>query len=212
MAKFTVKIGHTTYTKIVFHALKYPHCPVYGLLIGTAKDANNVISVTDAVPLLHSQPLSTFTEAGLEAAYDAHCGSGNIIVGVYWAPEIVTKSPATLDPSAAAGAPAAAKIADRIAANGAGSLLVLEIDNIAISATPHRACLNAFSSGSRGAKKEWEKADIEYSLEGTGASAIGFYLEKVLKENADSFRRICDFEALLADPSLDWNNEFVRDL
>lgn len=211
MAKLTVKIGHSTYTKIVFHALKYPHCPIYGLLIGTAPNANGVVSVSDAVPLFHSHPLSTFTEAGLETAHDAHCGegTGNVIVGVYWASEIVTKSPATLDPAAGT---AAARIAERLAANGAGSLLVLEIDNVAISETPHRACLNAFTSAPRAGRKEWEKADIEYSLEGTGASTIGFYVEKVLKENADAFRGICDFENLLADTSLDWNNEFVRDL
>ena len=211
MAKLTVKIGHTTYTKIVFHALKYPHCPIYGLLIGTPKNANGVVSVTDAVPLLHSHPLSAITEAGLELAHDAHCGAdtGDVILGVYWASEIVTKSPATLDPGFGT---AAARIAECAAANGAGSLLVLEIDNVAISETPHRACLNAFTSAPRAGRKEWEKADIEYSLEGTGASTIGFYLEKVLKGNGDAFRRMCDFENLLSDPTLDWNNDFVRDL
>lgn len=209
MVKLSVKIDHAAYTKIVFHALKYPHCPIYGLLLGTPKNANGVVSVTDAVPLLHSHPLSTFTEAGLEVAHDTFCSTSNI-VGVYWASETVTKGPATLDTTTGSFA---AKIADRIATNGAGCLLVLEVDNVAISATPHRACLNAFGSGGGiSAKREWEKADIEYELEGTGASTIGFYLEKVLKESKDEYRKICDFENLMADPSLDWNNDFVNEL
>lgn len=213
--KTTVKIGCTAYTKVAFHALRYPHCPVYGLLIGTPKNTNGVVSVTDAVPLLHSHALSTFTEAGLEAAHDAFCGgeSSSVIVGLYWAPEIVTKKPAT--PEGTCGGAAAARIAERIAANGAGNLLILEIDNVAISATPHRACLNAFAAPAgftRGIRRDLERADIEYSLEEAGASTIGFYLENVLKENPRVFQKITDFEALLVDPSLDWTNAFVHEL
>ena len=39
--------------KILFHAAKYPHAGVNGILLGSA-DAGGAVTVTDAIPLFHN--------------------------------------------------------------------------------------------------------------------------------------------------------------
>lgn len=51
----TVKLSSRAYTKMMFHAAKYPHCSVNGVLLATRDDTGraNTISIVDAIPLFH---------------------------------------------------------------------------------------------------------------------------------------------------------------
>ena len=58
-------ITEKAYAKVAFHAAKYPHKQVYGVLIG--KTENGVTELKDAIPLLHHwTSLSPSMEIGLD--------------------------------------------------------------------------------------------------------------------------------------------------
>lgn len=47
-----VTISPRAYLKMIFHAAKYPHCSVNGILLASREKTKNV-QVIDAVPLFH---------------------------------------------------------------------------------------------------------------------------------------------------------------
>jgi hypothetical protein len=54
------------YTKLIVHALKYPHKTVTGLLLGRRPSPDSPIEIVDAVPLQHHWTnLSPMMEVGL---------------------------------------------------------------------------------------------------------------------------------------------------
>ena len=53
------------YLKVILHAAKYPLQPVMGVLIGTKIEGPS-ITITDALPLFHSHPLSPNVEIALQ--------------------------------------------------------------------------------------------------------------------------------------------------
>ena len=58
-------VASTAYAKIAFHAAKYPHRQVNGVLIG--KEEANTVSISDAIPMLHHWvSLSPSMEIGLD--------------------------------------------------------------------------------------------------------------------------------------------------
>lgn len=63
MVAFTV--SRNAYAKVAFHAAKYPHRQVNGVLLG--KEESGTVQVEDAVPLLHHWTgLSPSMEIGLD--------------------------------------------------------------------------------------------------------------------------------------------------
>jgi hypothetical protein len=59
-------LSHQAYLKIFFHAAKYPHKPVNGVLVGKLTSSGTV-SIDDAIPLLHHwTSLSPMMEIGLD--------------------------------------------------------------------------------------------------------------------------------------------------
>lgn len=47
------EFSETAYTKIIFHAAKYPHQAVNGLLLAEKKPKGSIVQITDAIPLFH---------------------------------------------------------------------------------------------------------------------------------------------------------------
>lgn len=50
------KISPKAYTKIIFHAAKYPHCAVNGILLtekDTEENESKGLPIVDAIPLFH---------------------------------------------------------------------------------------------------------------------------------------------------------------
>ncbi|KAA1470814.1 UPF0172-domain-containing protein [Dentipellis sp. KUC8613] len=91
----TYTLAPLAYTKLILHALKHPHTPANGVLLGTVSRSltgtNAVavdVAITDAVPLLHHwTSLSPMMEVGLELAR-GHAAAHNLtIVGYYQAAE-----------------------------------------------------------------------------------------------------------------------------
>lgn len=63
MVGFTV--SKNAYAKVVFHAAKYPHRQVNGILLG--KQTSGYVHAEDAIPLLHHwTSLSPSMEIGLD--------------------------------------------------------------------------------------------------------------------------------------------------
>ena len=59
-------LSDLAYTKLICHALKYPHKTVNGLLLGRHPAPNFPIDIVDAVPLLHHWTnISPMMEVGL---------------------------------------------------------------------------------------------------------------------------------------------------
>jgi hypothetical protein len=56
-------ITSQAYSKIVFHALKYPYAQVNGILLGK-KEENNVV-ISDSVALFHSATLAPMLEVAM---------------------------------------------------------------------------------------------------------------------------------------------------
>ena len=111
-------VNELAYTKIMLHCAAYPHLAVDGLLVGTSEGAT--IAVVDAVPLFHNGTLAPSVEAAsLAVETYAKSAYGGRVVGYYAANEHLR------DESIA---PAAAPVADAIAARG-GSAVVLQVSN-----------------------------------------------------------------------------------
>ncbi|EGN98368.1 hypothetical protein SERLA73DRAFT_183333 [Serpula lacrymans var. lacrymans S7.3] len=77
-------ISHQAYLKIFFHAAKYPHQPVNGVLLG--KPSSSQILIEDTIPLLHHwTSLSPMMEIGLDLAKGHAESVGLTLVGYYQA-------------------------------------------------------------------------------------------------------------------------------
>ena len=60
------RLNDLAYTKVIFHALKYPDKTVNGLLLGHRPAPDALIEIVDAVPLQHHWTnLSPMMEVGL---------------------------------------------------------------------------------------------------------------------------------------------------
>ena len=51
---FKYEISQNAYIKLVLHSLKHKTSAVNGVLIGRISSANDVVEITEAVPLFHS--------------------------------------------------------------------------------------------------------------------------------------------------------------
>ncbi|EJD00464.1 UPF0172-domain-containing protein, partial [Fomitiporia mediterranea MF3/22] len=82
------------YAKIAFHAAKYPHRQVNGLLVG--KEKSGSIEFTDAIPLLHHWTnLSPSMEIGLDLASNYAQSNGLEVAGFYQVSEHITDTTLT---------------------------------------------------------------------------------------------------------------------
>ncbi|KAH9052796.1 UPF0172-domain-containing protein [Lactarius vividus] len=89
MSSPSFQLADLAYTKLILHALKYPHQTVNGVLLGTpSQSAGKTVDIVDAVPLQHHwSNLSPAMEIGL-GMVAAHARTRTLqIVGYYQAPE-----------------------------------------------------------------------------------------------------------------------------
>ena len=191
----TVTFSFDAYRTAVFHALRYEHLVVCGLLIGQRSGEGWTIS--KVVPLFHSAvPLAPMSEAALSLVSSA-LAIPDELLGVYWASDVV------LEPTVKQLVPAGVTaLADSIAsAHGAETEpLVVELESRAISAVPHVLCARAITrNGPRGT--EWTPCSVAYSDASTAAS-----MEEALREPSipKVISAIVDFDAYLENPKLAW--------
>jgi len=80
-------LADLAYTKIILHALKYPHQTVNGVLLGPTPTPGATISIVDAVPLQHHwTTLSPAMESGLGMTANYAHSNRLHVVGYYQTP------------------------------------------------------------------------------------------------------------------------------
>ncbi|MFH4981656.1 hypothetical protein AB6A40_008365 [Gnathostoma spinigerum] len=182
-----VELSSLAYAKMILHALKYPHCAVFGLLIGKKMEDDGVLCV-DAIPVLHElAALTPAVEIAL-ASVDNHCSKSSVqIVGVYFCNERLADN--GLDSFAV-------RVAEKVLSNFAGAVLV-QIENTLLSIDSSLPSTRIYTCDN----KAWKSRtfDIE-NEEGTLAG-----VSKAIQ--AKLFREIADFENHLENTRNDcWNS------
>ncbi|XP_070574658.1 ER membrane protein complex subunit 8-like [Ptychodera flava] len=188
------------YSKIVFHAAKYPHCSVNGVLLADKKKLkeNKSVIYVDAIPLFHlALGLAPMLEVAL-TRIDSYCKlTGSVVAGYYQANEHLHDSEMNA---------IAVKIADKIREN-ATEAYVFMVDNRKMSADCKDIALKLFSYQEN--KNEWKSKDIaSITLEDD---------EKCLAITSDLLRSklqkdLVDFDNHLDDISLDWLNQDINSI
>lgn len=79
-------INTLPYCKMALHAVKYPHCPVHGLLVGKV-NGDKEIEVKDAFPVLHGLIVAPPLEIAL-IHVEQYCQERGLrLIGSYFANE-----------------------------------------------------------------------------------------------------------------------------
>ncbi|EDW02085.1 ER membrane protein complex subunit 8/9 homolog [Drosophila grimshawi] len=188
------EFSETAYAKIVFHAAKYPHQAVNGLLLAEKKQKGSVVQITDAIPLfhqcLHVTPMAEIALNQIDTYAD---GEGLVIAGYYAAPENFYDNQIDKAP--------AAKIADKIVENYKNACFAI-VENKLMSLEHNRAALHVYGYASDSTR--WSKA--KYSIVQTAQTLEGVSL--LLKRGA--MRDVIDFDNHLDNPENDWTNQFLN--
>ncbi|KAL3102808.1 hypothetical protein niasHT_021475 [Heterodera trifolii] len=197
MSSPRISVSGNAYCKMVLHAIKYPHCPVRGVLLGkrnstrnkkTAEESNGAgdengdgslamaeatVEVVDVVPATHSPVLAPTIEA-MFVHLDVFCRGeqGTDIVGLYFCNQLLTNN--GLD-----------ELWARIAADKIGQPILLQIENAKLSLNATSPCLQAFELESAA---KWRPAD--YSVENSDDAVL---LASVAVQNK-LHRSLSDFE------------------
>ncbi|XP_043641523.1 ER membrane protein complex subunit 8/9 homolog [Drosophila teissieri] len=189
------KISERAYAKLIFHAAKYPHQAVNGLLLAEKTSKGSQVEIVDAIPLFHQCLYVTPMAEVALMLIDAHAESeGLVIAGYYAAPENfydnqVDKSPA-------------AKIADKIQENFKNACFVV-VDNKLMTLQHDRAAIQVYNctgdSGARWSKAKFTLAQSSDTLEGVSL---------LLKRGA--MRDLVDFDNHLDNPDKNWTNDFLN--
>ncbi|XP_037714874.1 ER membrane protein complex subunit 8/9 homolog [Drosophila subpulchrella] len=189
------KISERAYTKLVFHAAKYPHQAVNGLLLAEKNSKGSLVEIVDAIPLfhqcLHVTPMAEVALMQIDAYAERE---GLVIGGYYAAPENFYDNQVDKTP--------AAKIADKIQENFKNACFAV-VDNKLMTLQHDRAAIQVYNcagdSGTRWSKAKFTLSQASQTLEGVSL---------LLKRGA--MRDLVDFDNHLDNPENDWTNDFLN--
>ncbi|XP_034105314.1 ER membrane protein complex subunit 8/9 homolog [Drosophila nasuta] len=186
------EFSETAYTKIIFHAAKYPHQAVNGLLLAEKKPKGSVVQIIDAIPLFHQclqvTPMAEIALMQIDSYAD---NEGLVIAGYYAAPENFYDNQIEKAP--------AAKIADKIQENFKNACFAI-VDNKLVTLEHNRSALQVYSySNDRWSKAKHWLTQSSQTLEGVSL---------LLKRGA--MRDVIDFDNHLDNPENDWTNQFLN--
>ncbi|XP_023297273.2 ER membrane protein complex subunit 8/9 homolog [Lucilia cuprina] len=187
------KFSERAYAKIIFHAAKYPHLAVNGILLASKSDTE----IIDAIPLFHQCLYVTpMVEIAL-MQIDAYAERENLVVaGYYCAAENFLDN--SLDKAPAA------KIADKIQENYKNACFVI-IDNKLMTLGQEVPAIKVFGCSSDSGR--WTKADFKLLQSETTLQAVSALLKR------GAMKDVVDFDNHLDNPENDWTNQFLnRDL
>lgn len=211
------KFSPKAYAKMIFHAAKYPHLAVNGILLAEKSQKGSPAQIVDAIPLFHQcLYLTPMTEIALiqvgtmrfsvnikisinniQPQIDALAEAENLVIAGYYAASenfydcSIEKAPA-------------AKIADKIQENYKNACFAV-IENKFLCLNQQKPALKVFSCSVDGGR--WSKAT--YSLNQTATTLES--VSALLKRGA--MKDIVDFDNHLDNPENDWTNQFLnRDL
>jgi len=144
------------YVKMIFHAAKYPHCAVNGLLLANKKNAlgggprTGSLVITDCIPLFHqSEGLTPMIEVALAQIESRSERAGLCVAGFYHASSSM-RDCSNVDIFSQ-------KIADKVAENSGGKrpVVLVTVDNKRLSMVlESHALLVQMFKGSEGAGGE----------------------------------------------------------
>uniref|UniRef100_A0A1L8DCR4 MPN domain-containing protein n=1 Tax=Nyssomyia neivai TaxID=330878 RepID=A0A1L8DCR4_9DIPT len=191
-----VVISPRAYTKMVFHAAKYPHCAVNGILLANkeATKSRNY-EIVDAIPLfhicLHVTPMAEVALVQIEAAA---AEEDLQICGYYSAAENCNDNTLERAPGL--------KLAEKIAENIPNATFAV-IDNRAVCLNMDRSAVRLWQNGDN----RWTKVAGKLSQGSTTLSAVSTLLQR------GAMKDLVDFDNYLDNTENDWFNAHLnRDL
>ncbi|XP_075160768.1 ER membrane protein complex subunit 8/9 [Haematobia irritans] len=187
------KFSERAYAKMIFHAAKYPHLAVNGVLLASKTEGE----IVDAIPLFHQCLYVTpYVEIAL-MQIDSYADRENLFVaGYYCAAENFYDN--TLDKAPAA------KIADKIQENHKSACFVM-IDNKLMTLGQEVPPLKVFACNSEPGR--WTRADFKLVHSEATLEAVSALLKR------GAMKDVVDFDNHLDHPENDWTNQFLnRDL
>ncbi|XP_037937649.1 ER membrane protein complex subunit 8/9 homolog [Teleopsis dalmanni] len=187
------KFSDRAYTKMIFHAAKYPHLAINGVLLAEKGAKSNSVVIVDAIPLFHQCLYVTpMVEIALMQV-DAYAERENLVIAGYYA-ACENFYDNTLDKVPAA------KIADKIQENFKGACFAI-IDNKLVTLEQEEVALKVFSCNDGG---RWSKSN--YSLQNSKSTLEA--VSVLLKRGA--MKDVVDFDNHLDNPKHDWTNELLN--
>jgi len=192
------KISERAYAKMIFHAAKYPHLAVNGILLADkAGKQGSVLEILDAIPLFHQCLYVTPMAEIALMQIDAFAEREDLVVAGYYAAAenfydcTVEKAPA-------------AKLADKIQENFKNACFAV-IDNKLVCLSHDRPAIKVY--GCSGDNGRWTKANFSLQQSRTTLEAVSALLKR------GAMKDVIDFDNHLDNPINDWTNEFLnRDL
>ncbi|KAH7721956.1 neighbor of COX4-like protein [Aphelenchoides avenae] len=191
-----VEISSTAYSKVVLHAIKYPHCTVRGVLLGRkGSGGESDVRILDVIPALHNALLAPPVEM-LFIHLDAYCQESKLdILGVYFGKDRLNDE--SLDD-------AWCRIAVDKLQTPQYCPIVLQIENHKLSLNAKHSCLQAYAfEGGKWKNRTSNVENLEETLNATSAA---------IQERV--YRDLYDFENHLDDPNIAdfYNTDFPQKL
>nr|CAG4635028.1 EOG090X0C9C [Alona affinis] len=192
------ELSKLAYSKIILHALKYPHTAINGILLAPEGSNSHSLKYVDAVPLFHHNlGLAPMLEVAL-MQIDSYCRSvGLVIAGYYQASDIVGDVSPDL---------VSQKIVEKIAEYFPNACLVL-INNSQISRQMSKPAVSVMQYLPDGRWKSKDKDNLK--LLPSSEVALTTVSNLISKK---AYRDIVDFDDHLDDISLDWLNVALKPL
>uniref|UniRef100_U5EVW6 MPN domain-containing protein n=1 Tax=Corethrella appendiculata TaxID=1370023 RepID=U5EVW6_9DIPT len=191
-----ISVSSRAYCKMIFHAAKYPHLAVNGLLLASKSSSDrSKLEIIDAVPLFHQcLHVSPMAEIALIQVESKAAKEGLQIIGYYAAAENFYDNTIEKAPGC--------KIADKIAENVSNACFVV-IDNRSV-------CTNMLYP----ALKMWQQIDSKWTKSKYSLDDSKNTLEAVsLLLQRGAMKELNDFDNYLDNTTNDWFNLHLnRDL
>nr|CAG4641157.1 EOG090X0C9C [Eulimnadia texana] len=187
----SVELSLKSYSKIILHALKYPHLAVNGLLLCKEGNSGNTLKLVDSIPLFHQNlHLAPMLEVALMQVENYCKNSGLVIAGYYQANESLSDSSPDY---------VAQKVSEKIAEFFSDACLIM-VDNKQLSPEMSSPAIHLMQH-QEGKWKVREKSSV--SIAPTVSAALSA-TSSLIKEKV--FRQLVDFDNHLDSLGCDWLN------
>uniref|UniRef100_A0A1A9US59 MPN domain-containing protein n=1 Tax=Glossina austeni TaxID=7395 RepID=A0A1A9US59_GLOAU len=184
------KFTERAYAKMIFHAAKYPHLAVNGVLLGT-KDSGEIV---DAIPLFHQCLYVTPMAEVALLQIDAFAQRENLVVAGYYA------ASENFYDNSVERAPAA-KIADKIQENYKNACFVI-IENKLMTLDQKSEAIKVYNCSSDSGR--WSQVKGLILKSNLTLQAVAALLQR------GAMKEITDFDNHLDNPENDWTNQFLN--
>uniref|UniRef100_A0A1A9X1T9 MPN domain-containing protein n=1 Tax=Glossina brevipalpis TaxID=37001 RepID=A0A1A9X1T9_9MUSC len=184
------KFTERAYAKMIFHAAKYPHLAVNGVLLGS-KDGGEIV---DAIPLFHQCLYVTPMAEIALMQIDAFAQRENLVVAGYYA------APENFHDNCVERAPAS-KIADKIQENYKNACFVI-IENKLMTLDQKSMAIKVFNCNNDCGR--WSQVTALILKSNSTLQAVAALLQR------GAMKEIIDFDNHLDNPENDWTNQFLN--